>query len=147
MLHCLQSTGRRWSPCWRTCWSSWRRRPRRTRRFTTRWRAGARPTTRRRPSRSPMLRRRSRTRKGGWYGWKPSSSSDFSIWVVRACPLVEIRQFPSEQFEATVSQSTVRSVFIIPNRKMSNRASQILKMWKLTVPYFICTIIAIRYRF
>ena len=31
-------------------------------------------------------------RKGGWYGWKPSSSSNFSIRVVRADPLIEIRQ-------------------------------------------------------
>ena len=28
----------------------------------------------------------------GWYGWKPSSSSNVSIWVVRACPLIETRQ-------------------------------------------------------
>ena len=34
----------------------------------------------------PMLR------KGGRYGWKPSSSSNFPIRVVRAYPLIEIRQ-------------------------------------------------------
>ena len=31
-------------------------------------------------------------RKGGWYGWKPSSSSNLSIRVFRAYPLIEIRQ-------------------------------------------------------
>ena len=31
-------------------------------------------------------------RNGGWYGWKPSSSSNFSIRALRACPLIEIRQ-------------------------------------------------------
>ena len=30
-------------------------------------------------------------RKGGWYGWEPSSSSNFSIRAFRAYPLVEIR--------------------------------------------------------
>ena len=30
--------------------------------------------------------------KGGWYGWKPSSSSDLSIRAFRAYPLVEFRQ-------------------------------------------------------
>ena len=30
--------------------------------------------------------------KGGWYGWKPSSSSNFSIRVFRAYPLIQIRQ-------------------------------------------------------
>ena len=30
-------------------------------------------------------------RKGGWYGWKPSSSSKLWIRVVRAYPLIEIR--------------------------------------------------------
>ena len=30
--------------------------------------------------------------KGGWYGWKPASSSRLSIRVVRAYPLIEIRQ-------------------------------------------------------
>ena len=34
----------------------------------------------------------SKQRKGGSYGWKPSSSSNLSIRVVRACPHVEIRQ-------------------------------------------------------
>ena len=48
-------------------------------------------------------------RKGGWYGWKPSSSSNFSIRAFRACPLIYIKQFPVEQFEATVSQSRVPS--------------------------------------
>ena len=32
------------------------------------------------------------SRKGGWYGWKPSSSSNFSIRAFRAYPLVETRQ-------------------------------------------------------
>ena len=31
-------------------------------------------------------------RKGGWYGWKPSSSSDFSIRAFRAYPLIETKQ-------------------------------------------------------
>ena len=31
-------------------------------------------------------------RKGGWFGWKPSSSSTFSIRACRAYPLVEIGQ-------------------------------------------------------
>ena len=31
-------------------------------------------------------------RKGGWYSWKPSSNSDFSIIVFRTYPLIEIRQ-------------------------------------------------------
>ena len=31
-------------------------------------------------------------RKGAWYGWNPSSSSNFSIRVVRAYPLLKIRQ-------------------------------------------------------
>ena len=43
-----------------------------------------------------------KTRKGGWYGWKPSSSSTFSIRAFRACPLVE-------HFDATASQSAVTS--------------------------------------
>ena len=30
-------------------------------------------------------------RKGGWYGWKPSSSSIFSIRAFRVYPLIEIR--------------------------------------------------------
>ena len=37
-------------------------------------------------------RARTRIRKGGWCGWKPSSSSDLSIRVVRAYPLFEVRQ-------------------------------------------------------
>ena len=37
------------------------------------------------------------------------SNSDFSIQVVRAHPLIEIRQTIIEQFEATVSQSSVPS--------------------------------------
>ena len=32
------------------------------------------------------------TRKEGWHGWKPSSSSNFSIRAFRAYPLIEIRQ-------------------------------------------------------
>ena len=31
-------------------------------------------------------------RKGGWYGWKPSSSFNFWIRAFRACPIVETRQ-------------------------------------------------------
>ena len=31
-------------------------------------------------------------RKGGWYGWEPSSSSNLSIRAFRACPLIEIRR-------------------------------------------------------
>ena len=31
-------------------------------------------------------------RKGGWYGWKPLSSSNFSIRAFRAQPLIETRQ-------------------------------------------------------
>ena len=30
------------------------------------------------------------TRKGGWYGWKPSSSSNFSIRAFRAYPRIGI---------------------------------------------------------
>ena len=30
--------------------------------------------------------------RGGWYGWKPSSSSNFSVRAFRAYPLIEIRQ-------------------------------------------------------
>ena len=32
------------------------------------------------------------SRKGGWYGWKPSSSSSCSIRAVRAYPPIDIRQ-------------------------------------------------------
>ena len=32
------------------------------------------------------------TRKRGWYGWRTSSSSNFSIRAFRAYPLIEIRQ-------------------------------------------------------
>ena len=43
-------------------------------------------------------------RQGGWYSWKPSSSSNVSIRAFRAYPTFEIRQTaPIEQFEATVS--------------------------------------------
>ena len=35
------------------------------------------------------------SRKGGRYGWKPSSSSNVSIWACRAYPLIEIRQHGS----------------------------------------------------
>jgi hypothetical protein len=35
-----------------------------------------------------------RLREGGWYGWKPSSSSNFSIRAFRACSLAEVRQTP-----------------------------------------------------
>ena len=38
---------------------------------------------------------------------KPSSSSTLSFRVVRVIPFIESIQFPVEQFEATVSQSTV----------------------------------------
>ena len=31
-------------------------------------------------------------RKGGWYGWKPSSSPNFSIRVFRVYPLIESNQ-------------------------------------------------------
>ena len=33
-----------------------------------------------------------KVRKGVWYGWKPSSSSNFSIWAFRVFTLIEIRQ-------------------------------------------------------
>ena len=46
-------------------------------------------------------------RKGGWYGWKPSSSSNFSIRAFQAYTLSR------EQFEATVSQSTVPSPLLV----------------------------------
>ena len=60
-------------------------------------------------------------RKGEWYGWKSSSSSNVSIRAVRAqtsqfevCELILLlkldKQLPVEQFEATVSQSTVPSL-------------------------------------
>ena len=59
-------------------------------------------------------------RKGGWYGWKPSSSSNLSIRALRArisrfelfefIPLLKLDNGVSiEQFEPTVSQSTVPS--------------------------------------
>ena len=32
-----------------------------------------------------------RLRKGGWYGWKPSASSNFSIRAFRAYPLIELK--------------------------------------------------------
>ena len=59
-------------------------------------------------------------RKGGWYSWKPSSRPSFSIRAFRAqiyqFELFELilllkldRRLPIEQFEATVSQSTVPS--------------------------------------
>ena len=41
-------------------------------------------------SRGPQAR--GRFRKGGRYGWKPSSSSNFSIRAFRAYPPIEIRQ-------------------------------------------------------
>ena len=58
--------------------------------------------------------------KGGWYGWKPSLSSSFSIrafWAqIYKFKHFEIillfkfgKRFPVEQFEATVSQPTVPS--------------------------------------
>ena len=49
--------------------------------------------------------------EGGWYDWKPSSSSNCSIRGVPAYPLMVLwkldRQLPFEQFEAAVSQSAV----------------------------------------
>ena len=54
-----------------------------------------------------FLRRRRVIRRGGWYGCKLSSSSNFSIRAFRAHPPIEIGQrFPVEKFEAAVSQST-----------------------------------------
>ena len=38
---------------------------------------------------------RSMTRKGGWYGWKPSSSSNLSTRVFRVYPPIESRQTAS----------------------------------------------------
>ena len=50
-------------------------------------------------------------RKGGWYGWKPLWISNFSIMFL--CVFILVlkwdKQFLVEQFEATVSQSTVPS--------------------------------------
>ena len=43
--------------------------------------------TRRRPR-----NRFAKARKWGWYGWKPSSSSNFSTRAFRAYPLIEMRQ-------------------------------------------------------
>ena len=59
-------------------------------------------------------------RKAGWSGWKPSSSSNFSIRVFRAqisqfepfelILLLKLdKQFPVERFEAAASQSAVPS--------------------------------------
>ena len=59
-------------------------------------------------------------RKGGWYGWKPSSSSNFSFelfelnFSIRVFELILLlkldKRFPVEQFEATVaSQSAAPS--------------------------------------
>ena len=59
----------------------------------------------------------SHTRKGGWYGRKPSSSSNFSLrelfelkFSIRAFEFILLlnldKQLPVEQFKATVSQST-----------------------------------------
>ena len=55
-------------------------------------RAGAWPFAWQRCSTTRTTASTSRTRKGGWLGWKPSSSSNSSIRVVRAYPLIEIRQ-------------------------------------------------------
>ena len=51
-----------------------------------------------------------RFRKGGWYGWKPSSSSTskFELFEFIVCLKLD-KQFPVERFEVTVSQSTVPS--------------------------------------
>ena len=67
---------------------------------------------------------RSLTRKGGRYAWKPSSRSTISIRAFRArnykLELFELilfskvdRQLPVEQFDATVSQSTLPSPTLI----------------------------------
>ena len=51
-----------------------------------------------------------RSRKGGWYGWKPSSSSICSIRVDRAVLWLSLdNNLYVERFEPTVSQSTVSS--------------------------------------
>ena len=61
-------------------------------------------------------------RKGGWYGWKPSSSSNISLRAFLRAQIYQFepfelvlllklgRPFPVEQFEATVSQSTIPSL-------------------------------------
>ena len=56
-----------------------------------RWRVGVRAGRRVRDRRA-RDGARGGDRKGGWYGWKPSSSWNFSIRVFRARPLIEIRQ-------------------------------------------------------
>ena len=43
-------------------------------------------------TRSNFLVKTEGIRKGWWYGWKPSSSSNFSIRAFRAYPLIEVRQ-------------------------------------------------------
>ena len=44
-------------------------------------------------------------RKGGWYGWKPSSSSNFSHRAFRAVCLIEFRQtIPYRAIRAAVNQ-------------------------------------------
>ena len=47
---------------------------------------------RRLQSREETPREQGVTRKGGWNAWKPSSSSNLSIRVVRVYPPIEIRQ-------------------------------------------------------
>ena len=50
------------------------------------------------------------SRKGEWYGWKPSSSSNCSIRAFELVLLSKLdKQLPVERFEAAVSQSTVPS--------------------------------------
>ena len=52
-----------------------------------------------------------RTRKGGGYGWKPPSSSNFSVRaLLELMILLKLdKQLSIEQFKPTVSQSTVPS--------------------------------------
>ena len=59
-----------------------------------------------------IMRAAAGTEKGGRYGWKPSSSPICSIQgeLFELILLLKLdKRFPVEQFEATVSQSTVHS--------------------------------------
>ena len=47
-------------------------------------------------------------RKGGWYGWKPSSSSISQLERFELVSLLKLdKRPPAEEFEATASELTV----------------------------------------
>ena len=62
------------------------------------------------PSATPHRAKKAPSRKGGRYGWKPSSSSKFSTQLFELIPLSKLdKQSSIERFEPTASQSTVSS--------------------------------------